>query len=210
MPEGPEDDWFSEPGVRPSPGAARPAVEDDWLESEGLRPRSAAPFDLRALADRRVLVAAGVFVAVLVAVLAAAGVFSSRAPRTNAPIITTTAPPATTAVARPAARPPATTLKPGDSGTQVKVLQRALASLGYTPGAVDGRYGPATKRAVAAFQRARSLNADGVVGTKTLQAFTRALGRWRLLAMRASDIARLKRAGARSTSRTRIGADSTT
>jgi peptidoglycan hydrolase-like protein with peptidoglycan-binding domain len=51
---------------------------------------------------------------------------------------------------RPAARPPRTTLKPGDTGVQVKVLQRALASLGYSAGAVDGQYGPATKQAVAA------------------------------------------------------------
>jgi len=140
MPESPEDDWFSEPDVRPSPGRARQPVVDEWLEGDDLRPRPAPAFDLRALADRRVLIAAGVFVAVLLALLAAVGVFSSGAPRPKAPIITTTAPPATTttAAARPAARPPATTLKPGDTGAQVKVLQRALASLGYSAGAVDG------------------------------------------------------------------------
>src|SRR6266508_2017523 len=165
MTESPEDDWFSEPDVSPSPGRARQPVADEWLEGGDLRPRSAPPFDRRALADRRVLVAAGVFVAVLVAVLAATGVFGSGAPRT------------TTAAARPAARLPTTTLKPGDTSARVKVLQRALASLGYSAGAVDAQYGPATKQAVAAFQRAHGLTADGVFGPKTLQALRRALGR---------------------------------
>ncbi len=180
MTESPEDDWFSEPDVSPSPGRARQPVADEWLEGGDLRPRSAPPFDRRALADRRVLVAAGVFVAVLVAVLAATGVFGSGAPRTKGRIITTTALPATpttTAAARPAARLPTTTLKPGDTSARVKVLQRALASLGYSAGAVDAQYGPATKQAVAAFQRAHGLTADGVFGPKTLQALRRALGR---------------------------------
>jgi peptidoglycan hydrolase-like protein with peptidoglycan-binding domain len=143
-----------------------------------LPPRSAPAFDLRALVAPRVLVATGVFVAFLLAVLAAAGVFSSGAPRTTAPIITTTAPPPTPpTTTRPATGPPATTLKPGDTGAQVKVLQRALSSLGYSARALDGQYGPATKQAVAAFQGAHGLTADGIVGSKTLQALTRALGR---------------------------------
>jgi Putative peptidoglycan binding domain len=178
MAENGEDDWFSEPDVRPLPGGARQPVEDESLEGDDRRPRPAPAFDLRALADRRVLVVASVFVAFLLAVLAAAGVFSSGAPRTTVPIITTTAPPATpTTTARPAVGPPATALKPGDTGAQVKVLQRALASLGYAAGAVDGQYGPATKQAVAAFQHAHGLTGDGIFGPKTLQALTRALGR---------------------------------
>jgi len=178
MAENHEDDWFSEPDVRPPPGGARQPVEDEWLEGDDRRPRPAPAFDLRALANRRVLVVAGVFVAFLLAVLAAAGVFSGGAPRTTAPIITATAPPATpTTTTRPAAGPPATALKPGDTGAQVKVLQRALASLGYAAGAVDGQYGPATKQAVTAFQHAQGLTGDGIFGPKTLQALTRALGR---------------------------------
>jgi hypothetical protein len=177
MAESPEDDWFSEPDVRPPPGRVRQPVEDEWLEGDDLRPRSAPPFDLRTLADRRLLVVAGVVVAFLLAVLAAAGIFSGSAPRPTTPIITTTVPPATPTTAGPAATPPETTLKPGNTGAQVKVLQRALASLGYSAGAVDGQYGPATKRAVAAFQHAHGLTADGIFGPKTLQALTRALGR---------------------------------
>ena len=73
-------------------------------------------------------------------------------------------------------RPPTATLKPGATGAQVKLLQRALASLGYSTGVVDGQYGPATKQAVTAFQKADGLTADGIFGPKTLQALTRALG----------------------------------
>jgi peptidoglycan hydrolase-like protein with peptidoglycan-binding domain len=62
---------------------------------------------------------------------------------------------------------PATTLKPGDTGAQVKRLQRALVSLGYTVGKVDGDYGTATKTAVSQFQTASNLTADGVFGPAT-------------------------------------------
>ena len=47
-------------------------------------------------------------------------------------------------------------LRPGDSGPRVKALQHAL---GIT---ADGAFGPVTKRAVQAFQRARGLEAKGV------------------------------------------------
>ncbi len=55
-------------------------------------------------------------------------------------------------------------LRPGDSGSRVRALQRAL---GIT---ADGAFGPATKRAVRAFQRAHGLEASGVVGPLTSQA----------------------------------------
>ena len=83
----------------------------------------------------------------------------------------------TTATTSPATGAPGTTLKPGDSGVQVKALQRALATLGYSAGAADGRYGPATKEAVASFQQPHGLTADGILGPKTLRALTRALRR---------------------------------
>jgi hypothetical protein len=47
MDESPEDDWFSEPDARPSPGRARQPVEDEWLEGEELPPRSAPAFGAR-------------------------------------------------------------------------------------------------------------------------------------------------------------------
>ena len=59
------------------------------------------------------------------------------------------------------------TLRRGASGTAVKELQQALARAGFNPGAVDGAFGPATERAVKAFQAANGLTADGVVGPKT-------------------------------------------
>lgn len=64
---------------------------------------------------------------------------------------------------------PSTTLKPGDTGSQVETLQRELAGLGYAPGTIDGNYGPGTVTAVKAFQTAIGLAPDGVVGPKTLQ-----------------------------------------
>ncbi len=65
---------------------------------------------------------------------------------------------------------PSATLKPADTGAQVQVLQRELNGLGYTVGAIDGTYGPATVSAVKAFQSANGLTPDGVVGSKTLAA----------------------------------------
>src|SRR5690606_14453116 len=44
------------------------------------------------------------------------------------------------------------TLGVGSTGEEVKKVQRWLAALGYAAGAADGIYGPATRRAVLAFQ----------------------------------------------------------
>ncbi len=48
----------------------------------------------------------------------------------------------------------------------IKMLQVALGVV------ADGDVGPATERAVIAFQKARGLAADGVAGPKTLSSFT--------------------------------------
>ena len=67
-----------------------------------------------------------------------------------------------------AARSPSNpTLKLGASGASVKTLQQALANAGFSPGAADGQFGPKTAAAVKAFQSAKGLVADGVVGPKT-------------------------------------------
>lgn len=63
-----------------------------------------------------------------------------------------------------------TALKQGSSGAAVKTLQNKLISLGYLTGTADGVFGAKTKTAVIAFQSAKGLTADGVVGTKTAQA----------------------------------------
>jgi len=56
---------------------------------------------------------------------------------------------------------------PGGSGP-VRALQRHLAAAGFSPGPIDGRYGPLTERAVIRFQTARHLHVDGIAGPQTL------------------------------------------
>jgi putative chitinase len=55
-------------------------------------------------------------------------------------------------------------------GGEVERLQRRLRELGFNPGEIDGRFGPATEAAVLAFQRAEGLLADGIAGPRTLNA----------------------------------------
>jgi peptidoglycan hydrolase-like protein with peptidoglycan-binding domain len=118
---------------------------------------------------------------VVVLGLAIAGVFSSSGhnrttppatptPRTSEPTTT----PTTTAARPPSVVLPTSTLKPGDTGAKVKLLQRALTQLGYKPGAVDGDYGPSTVAAVKRFQDASKLTADGIAGPATLRALKHA------------------------------------
>ncbi len=56
----------------------------------------------------------------------------------------------------------------------VRTLQRRLANLGYSPGPIDGRFGPLTERAVIAFQATHGLIADGIVGPRTTAALASA------------------------------------
>ena len=53
---------------------------------------------------------------------------------------------------------------------RVRALQRQLVSAGYSPGPIDGLYGPRTEQAVVDFQAARGLRADGIAGPLTLAA----------------------------------------
>ncbi len=62
------------------------------------------------------------------------------------------------------------TLRPGSSGDDVANLQTKLAALGFPPGGIDGKFGPATEAALLAFQKSRGLVADGVAGPRTLAA----------------------------------------
>jgi hypothetical protein len=174
---GDNDDWFAdvepprEPGVLDSDP---PSAEDDWL----LQPdpiRRARP----ELPWLRIAIVGGGAVVLLIAGLAAAGVFSgSSAPPASAITSVSVSTPTTTVgkTTPAAAALPTGTLKPGDSGAQVRALQRALKALGYSVGTVDGQYGPATKTAVASFQHAAGLTADGVFGPKTLNALIQRAG----------------------------------
>jgi peptidoglycan L-alanyl-D-glutamate endopeptidase CwlK len=59
------------------------------------------------------------------------------------------------------------TLRRGVQDAAVERLQRALHVAGFSPGAVDSRFGPATEAALIAFQRAQGLLADGIAGPLT-------------------------------------------
>ncbi len=52
-------------------------------------------------------------------------------------------------------------------GEDVRAVQQALVDNGYSPGSIDGVYGPNTKNAVIKYQRAKRLKVDGIVGPET-------------------------------------------
>jgi putative peptidoglycan binding protein len=195
------DNWFDEPdtsgawdarsarlGRSMRHDSPSPAREDgmDWIgaDSPATTTDERLPARVAGLLRRRrgapAAAAAVLVVVCLLGGLAAAGVFSSShsqatpatAPTAGAPTTATTTPVTQT---QPALAAPAATLKPGDQGAAVKVLQRALARLGYSPGRIDGQYGPSTVDAVTRFQRAGGLTADGILGSNTLRALARAL-----------------------------------
>lgn len=58
----------------------------------------------------------------------------------------------------------------GSRGSEVKEIQTKLKRWGYYTGAVDGIYGSETLKAVKYFQSKNGLTADGIAGTKTLNA----------------------------------------
>ena len=61
------------------------------------------------------------------------------------------------------------TLRKGDSGSYVTLLQTELIQRGYdlSPFGADGKFGAKTQEAVKAFQRDAGLESDGVVGQRT-------------------------------------------
>ena len=171
-----DDDWFADVEGEPTLDADPASAEDDWFVPPAPTPRR--PSFSRA-ERTRILVVVGAAVAVLLAGLAAGGVFTGGSTKPRAivtgspqtPAVTTSA---TTVKSVPSL--PAATSKPGDTGTQVKKLQRALKALGYSVGKIDGQYGPTTKEAVASFQHDAKLTADGVFGPKTLDALIKRAG----------------------------------
>jgi peptidoglycan hydrolase-like protein with peptidoglycan-binding domain len=58
-------------------------------------------------------------------------------------------------------------LKKGSTDPAVRDLQSALKSLGYYSGPIDGIFGATTEAAVKAFQQAREITVDGIVGRVT-------------------------------------------
>jgi hypothetical protein len=191
------DDWFAgldneaprrtgrAAGVESPDGTSTSSdAFEDWVSDESAPRRvDAPPSEGFTVTLGSLLVIGGVVVVLLiVAGLAVGGVFSGGgksppASATTTPATTTSqtqSTPTTTPTA-PVVPAPATTLKPGDQGAQVKRLQRALVQLGYSVGAVDGDYGNSTEAALTSFQKAAALTADGVLGPATLRALKRAL-----------------------------------
>jgi peptidoglycan hydrolase-like protein with peptidoglycan-binding domain len=56
-----------------------------------------------------------------------------------------------------------------------KDIQLALAKAGFYTGAIDGKIGPKTKKAIVDFQKANGLKADGKVGPRTWAALEKYL-----------------------------------
>lgn len=61
----------------------------------------------------------------------------------------------------------AVTVGPGDTGENVKKIQRRLIQYDYMSGTADGIYGEQTRQAVIKFQKKYGLTADGMVGPAT-------------------------------------------
>jgi hypothetical protein len=177
------DDWFDEPEplTETQSGAGRSVydgVDEVWVapEDESARTygrRGEIVIGGRTLTNAQAAILAASVLAVIFAILAAFGVFNGNkaaVPPVSTPTLPTTPThsASTATVTTPTAQAPSQTLQPGDTGSQVKILQQALASLGYSVGKPDGDYGPATQTAVEKFQTAKGLTPDGVVGPETL------------------------------------------
>ena len=86
---------------------------------------------------------------------------------TSGPIITTNS--TSTPVPADAPSPTPKSLQKGFTDSDaVREVQKRLKELGYYKGSADGDFGPATEKAVIAFQKDHGLTADGKVGEKTL------------------------------------------
>ena len=68
----------------------------------------------------------------------------------------------------------ASTLREGDQGDAVKILQQKLIALGSLSSSADGIFGPSTRSAVQAFQSAHGLTASGIADAATLSAIDKA------------------------------------
>jgi hypothetical protein len=142
---------------RPSGSAVGPAVE-----SVIARLRALGSLFLE---SRRAQLALAGALALLLVVLVSTGGGESIATKPKRPA---------SSVARAKTGPPvpevaALPLREGDRGRSVRVLQRALAKLGYAVGKPDGFFGDRTKHAVELFQTASRVTADGIVGQRTVR-----------------------------------------
>ncbi len=86
------------------------------------------------------------------------------------------APVSSNRVAAQTSRAALPTLREGSRGPAVTDLQNKLKAAGFNPGGVDGVFGPKTKAAVVAFQRAQGITVDGIVGPQTWGKLNRTSG----------------------------------
>jgi hypothetical protein len=180
----PDLDWFQDGEERPEQPRRR-GVAAARVGFGG----SDVPLDPEVRRRRLVAAAVGMGAVVLVVVIAlvAFGGGGTKKPVTTpittpgvtTPATTGTTPPATTTTKTTAplrvVLPASGKLSQGDTGADVKLLQRALVKLAVATLTPDGNFGAATESAVAAFQQVHDLTADGVVGAKTAQAINTAL-----------------------------------
>jgi hypothetical protein len=184
------DDWFDEPEppTETQSAVGRGVYEDAdevWVLPEDDEPRSPAHRQFvvagRTLTTTQLAIIGICILAVFFAILAAAGVFNGSSPPAPTVAITTTpltnTTPTTAANTTPEVQGPSQPLNPGDTGSQVKLLQQSLNTLGFSVGKPDGVYGPATKNAVERFQVSQGLPEDGIVGPQTLNAIQKQLSK---------------------------------
>lgn len=67
----------------------------------------------------------------------------------------------------PSAAKPQTTVQAPPAKPTNEQVQTALKNAGFYAGAIDGKLGPQTKKAIEEFQKANNLKVDGKAGTKT-------------------------------------------
>jgi lysozyme family protein len=183
------DDWFDEPEplTETQSGANRGVYEDApevWSVPEDETPHGSGhggeiTIGNWTLTTTQAAIIAVSIVALVLAILAATGAFSSG--KAAVPPVTTPPPPKTVTVTNPTTnttpttQAPQQTLQPGATGAQVKLLQQSLTALGFSPGKADGDYGPTTQAEVEKFQLSKGLSPDGIVGQQTLAALQQAL-----------------------------------
>jgi hypothetical protein len=177
-----DDDLFDTTSLRfefDDEGRREPVTETVELQRQTLA--SGPPAKRRPTRSLAVLAAGAVALGVASFLI----VDAVRSDDTPAPAAqsTTTQPATSAAATTEATSVPATTsavgtlvpLAPEDEGEDVRRLQEALATLGYSTGEADGIYGDATVAAVAAFQLSVGLVEDGVAGPETIAALNEAL-----------------------------------
>ena len=186
------DDWFDEPEppTETQSAVGRGVYEDAdevWMlpeDEDAAAPGHHREFVVagRTLTTTQAAIIGICVLAVFFAILAAFGVFSGSSPTTPTVVappkpLTNTTPTTTQSTTTSTTQGPEQQLKPGDTGSQVKLLQEALVTLGFLSSKPDGVYGPVTQNAVEKFQLSAGLTADGIVGPQTLNELQKQLAK---------------------------------